>query len=84
MRTFIVRIFEPAPDAGTVALRGVVEDVRTGSSTAFHGESELLAVLRGLVRRLPDDRAPEVVGPHRTDGSYQGPAPDRRPVEGDQ
>jgi hypothetical protein len=80
----IVRIFEPAADAGTVALRGVVEDVRTGSSAAFHGESELLAVLLGPARPLPQDRAPEVVGPHRADGSYRSPAPDRRPDEGDQ
>ncbi len=45
MRTFVVRLFEPAPGAGPVTLRGVVEDVRTGTATSFRGEEQLLAAI---------------------------------------
>lgn len=45
MRTFVVRLFEPAPGAGPVTLHGVVEDVRTGTSTSFQGEQQLLAAI---------------------------------------
>jgi hypothetical protein len=45
MRTFVVRLFEPAPGAGPVTLRGVVEDVRTGTTTSFRSEEQLLAAI---------------------------------------
>jgi hypothetical protein len=46
MRTLIVRVFEPAPEAGPVPLHGVVEDVRSGTTRSFRGEAQLLAALR--------------------------------------
>jgi len=50
--TFVVRLWQP-PDASrgtTLGLRGVVEHLRSGESTAFGDEDTLLAFLRGTGR----------------------------------
>jgi hypothetical protein len=49
METFLVRLWVPsAPEnAGAQPLRGIVEEVRTGSRRPFVGADELLAALEG-------------------------------------
>ena len=44
MRTVIVRLFEPAPGAGSVEMHGFVEDVGRGRRERFTGAEQLLAV----------------------------------------
>jgi hypothetical protein len=68
MRTLIVRVFEPAPGAGPVALRGVVEDVRSGTARPFRGEEQLLAALRQGVEAYED--ASGTVGAQDSGDSY--------------
>jgi len=50
--TFVVRLWQPPETSrGTaLGLRGVVEHVRSGESTAFGDEQTLLAFLRGTGR----------------------------------
>lgn len=55
MKTIIIRLFEPAPGTGQVALHGVVEDVRTGSTAAFDSVDELLRTVAALAGRAADD-----------------------------
>jgi hypothetical protein len=76
MRTLIVRIFEPAPGAGPVAPRGVVEDVRTGTATRFRGEAQLLAAIMREPGPRDDAEPGEVVGP----GGVATPTDARRGV----
>lgn len=51
METFIVRVWMPSDSLEGQTLRGVVEQVGSGSETAFVDEDELLAVLRAPKRQ---------------------------------
>ena len=49
METFVLRVWTPAsgnPGADATSLHGLVEHVRSGDSTPFTGEEELLRLLR--------------------------------------
>jgi hypothetical protein len=43
MQTFVVRLYRP--EVPSPALRGVVEEVVTGSSATFHDAEELVRIL---------------------------------------
>jgi hypothetical protein len=74
VKTVIVRVFEPAPDTGPVALRGLVEDVRTGSANPFQGSEQLLAAIVAALDNdgdLPAEEPAKPVGPDRGSASYR-------------
>lgn len=58
MRTVIVRLFEPAPDAGPVELHGFVEDVGRGTRQRFVQGTQLLAA----IERIAGQREPDPTG----------------------
>ncbi|MQA25681.1 MAG: hypothetical protein GEU94_09440 [Micromonosporaceae bacterium] len=51
MRTIIVRLFEPAPDAGEVDLHGFVEDVESGARRRFIQGSQLLEAIEEIAEK---------------------------------
>lgn len=54
MRTFVLRIWEPAsgdPTPSALPLRGVLEEVATGEQVMFTGHDHLVAAIERAVQR---------------------------------
>jgi hypothetical protein len=54
VRALVVRLFEPAAGTGQVALCGLVEDVRTGSTWPFDGDEQLLRAITTALAGTPE------------------------------
>jgi hypothetical protein len=56
VRTFIVRLHtEAGPDLAAPRLRGVVDEVATGSRATFHSDQELVTALLAAISDGPAD-----------------------------
>lgn len=61
MPTFVLRLQPPeAPSQATIPLRGVVDEISTGTTSTFVSASELVCLLTTALRAGAADRASEV------------------------
>ncbi|MGH3717081.1 MAG: hypothetical protein ACRDT4_27010 [Micromonosporaceae bacterium] len=66
MRTIIVRLFEPAPAAGSVEPHGFVEDVERGTRERFTRAAQLLEAIEKIAAQ------PRVRAEATSEESYRG------------
>lgn len=78
MDTFVVRVYTPGQDSprDDDRLRGLVEEISTGSQATFHDAGELLSILYRPRRENPGVSPQRTAAPRATAPPRLGVSPD--------